>query len=124
MRYFRLKKTVLVVFVTYVILYLVLSRIGFQWAKATDSSGFYFVFPLGTISTTVNYTCVVVFYPLIVVDNMLGTGMPFDRESGWGDPPLYGEKSDATMKESHKGMPHNHQEDADIDPVLKPMTKP
>ncbi len=81
------KKNILVVLASYITLYLVLSRIGFQWAKAIHSRGFYFVYPTGTVSAVANYTCVVVFYPLIVVDNLLGTGMSYDRESNpdWTD---------------------------------------
>ncbi len=122
MRGLRPKKTILVVFASYIILYLVLSRIGFQWAKATNSSGFYFVVPLGTVSAVVNYTCVVVFYPLIVVDNLLGTGMPFDKESGWGEPALSNEQNGAFT--SGKGITHKYQNDVDVAPVSKPESKP
>ena len=72
---FSFRRIGFVALALYVTLYLVLSRIGFHWSRSINAEGFYFVIPIDPLSHAVNYTCVVVFYPLILVDIALGTGL-------------------------------------------------
>jgi hypothetical protein len=59
----------------YVGSYLVLSRRGFEYADRSHICGFYFFPPEDTDSWRWrNYACVYLYYPLIEVDQLLGTG--------------------------------------------------
>jgi hypothetical protein len=69
----------------YVGSYLVLSRRGFADADRTNTLGFYFFPPEDADARQHrNYACVYVYYPLIVVDQIAGTGR------APGKPPLFG----------------------------------
>jgi hypothetical protein len=74
----------IVLVVAYVASYLILSRRGFAQTEALGGKGFYFFSPEDTATwRTCNYGCVVLFYPLIVADNLLGTGKPVANEPLW-----------------------------------------
>ena len=66
----------LVLLVLYVGSYLVLSRRAFQVADATNAEGFYFVEPSSDAAWLVHEACCVFYYPLILLDQLLGTGRP------------------------------------------------
>jgi hypothetical protein len=69
----------------YVGSYLVLSRRGFAEARQYHAKGFYFFTPRPTAGwRNSNYACVCVYYPLILVDNCLGTGDWPAAEPLWG----------------------------------------
>jgi hypothetical protein len=68
----------------YVGSYLALSRAGFAYADAYDMNGFYFSPPENSDRWRFwNYTCVRLYYPLILVDNWLGTGRAVGAEPTW-----------------------------------------
>jgi hypothetical protein len=71
----------LCVLLAYVGSYIVLSRCGFAWSDTHHSAGFYF-FPPDDSNTwrLANYGCVCFYYPLIVIDNWIGTGRLVARE--------------------------------------------
>ena len=80
---------VLVVFllVLYVGSYLILSRNGFRRADEREWIGFYFVEPDDERSDVVHLYLTRFYYPLILIDNLLGTGRrpacaPLRRFSG------------------------------------------
>jgi hypothetical protein len=81
-RWYRLAIIVLIaLLVVYVGSYLVLSRRGFADADRWDAEGFYFLPPEDTNEWRFwNYTLVRVYYPLIVIDNGIGTGRPAASE--------------------------------------------
>jgi hypothetical protein len=59
----------------YVASYLVLSRRGFADAEQSNMCGFYFFPPEDTDAWRLrNFACVYVYYPLIEVDQLMGTG--------------------------------------------------
>ncbi len=60
--------------VLYIGSYLALSRAGFRFADRTNCEGFYFVEPHDEYDDRVNHICVIVYYPLIFIDNLIGTG--------------------------------------------------
>jgi hypothetical protein len=76
---------------TYVVSYLVLSRIGMANCKAVGMVGLYFFVPEDTnVWRISNYTCVAFYYPLIIIDTWMGTcdGVgcePMWRLSAYGD---------------------------------------
>jgi hypothetical protein len=68
----------------YVACYVSLSRQGFAKADAIELKGLWFSIPKdGKGWRRHHYTCVVVFSPLIVVDNFIGTGRPLVPEPIW-----------------------------------------
>jgi hypothetical protein len=68
----------------YVSSYIVLSRRGTAWCEAHNVDGLYFFPPEDTGQwRRWNYGCVAFFYPLIVLDNWIGTGKDFGREPTW-----------------------------------------
>ncbi len=69
-----------ILLLAYVSSYFILSRRGFAQADNWNAKGFYFVFPSRPAEWKVNWCLVVVYYPLIVIDNMLGTGRPIGSE--------------------------------------------
>jgi hypothetical protein len=70
--------------VAYVTSYIVLSRRGFAMSKALGCEGFYFFPPEDTDSwRRTNYGLAKFYYPLIVIDNWIGTGMPVGHEPLW-----------------------------------------
>lgn len=74
----------IVLVVAYVGSYLVLSRRGFALTEALGGKGFYFFAPQDTTTWRVcNYGCVVLYYPLIMADEWLGTGKPVACEPLW-----------------------------------------
>jgi hypothetical protein len=76
---------VIALLVLYVGSYLALSRLGFAQARAWGGKGFYFFTPRDSALWRVfNYGCVGLYYPLIVADNELGTGMWPAKEPLWG----------------------------------------
>jgi len=56
--------------------YLTLSRVGFQQADAMGVKGFYYVTPIGPVTRSLNCTLYLLYYPVMAVDNALGTGRP------------------------------------------------
>jgi hypothetical protein len=75
----RTEKIVLIFLIflltAYVTSYVVLSRRGFAMSEEAGFSGFYFFPPEDTDSwRRMNYGCVTIYYPLIVIDNWIGTG--------------------------------------------------
>ncbi len=73
----------LVLCVIYVSSYWALSRRGFAQADEWNAKGFYFIAPSSHTAWQVNWCLVIVYYPLIGIDNMLGTGR------GVGSEPIY-----------------------------------
>ncbi|NUQ61344.1 MAG: hypothetical protein HUU20_02580 [Pirellulales bacterium] len=74
----------------YVSSYLALSRQGFAGCDACNAEGFYFFLPPEeTTHWSVwwwrcrNHTLVGVYYPLIMLDNLIGTGRPVASEPIW-----------------------------------------
>lgn len=68
-------KWLLVAFGLYLSAYLVLSRRGFAEADRTQSPGFYYVTPRDTDGwRLLNRTCGLLFRPLEILDQWLGTG--------------------------------------------------
>ncbi len=68
----------------YVASYAVLSRRGFADAQRQDFDGFYFFPPEDTDrSRRTNFGCAYFYYPLIVIDNAIGTGRPISCEPLW-----------------------------------------
>jgi hypothetical protein len=65
--------------------YVALSRHGFAVSKAFGiEGGFYFFAPEDTDAwRRMNYGCVYFYYPLIVIDNWIGTGKPIACEPMW-----------------------------------------
>ena len=75
---------VIVLLVVYVGSYLVLSRRGFAQADAWNAQGFYFLPPEDTDEWRFyNTTLVWIYYPLVVVDNWIGTGRPVAHGPIW-----------------------------------------
>lgn len=61
--------------------YLVLSRRGFADADRVNGVGFHFFSPQDSAAWRMCHRgCVVIYYPLIVIDNWLGTGRPVASE--------------------------------------------
>jgi hypothetical protein len=76
---------ILILVVLYVNSYLVLSRRGFAEAHRWHMKGFYFFTPRNSdVWRYSNYGCVYLYYPLIMEDNILGTGMSPACEPLWG----------------------------------------
>jgi hypothetical protein len=74
-----------VVLLLYVGSYLALSRPAFAEARRYNGVGFYFFPPQSTWRWRYsNFGCVFFYYPLIVLDTSLGTGMPPAKEPLWG----------------------------------------
>ena len=68
----------------YISSYLVLSRRGFAQADAWEMEGFYFLPPENSDRWRFwNYTLVRIYYPLILIDNWIGTGRPIANEPTW-----------------------------------------
>ena len=68
----------------YVSSYYILSRNGFRSADAVNAEGFWFFPPENTGSWRVkNYSLVVLYYPLIWLDQALGTGRAPAHEPLW-----------------------------------------
>ena len=64
--------------------YYVLSRRAFVQADVWDCEGFYFLPPRNTDEWRFwNYTLVRVYYPLILIDNWIGTGRGVASEPTW-----------------------------------------
>ena len=72
----RVRVLVVVVAVLYVGTYLGLSRAGFRYADRVNCDGFYFVEPRDEAADAIHYGCTIVYYPLILIDNLIGTGRP------------------------------------------------
>lgn len=81
----RIVATVLVgLLIGYVVSYLVLSRRGFAEAEAFGGDGVYFFPPEDTNTWRIwNYGLVRFYYPLILIDNWLGTGKEVACEPLW-----------------------------------------
>jgi hypothetical protein len=71
-----LRVLLVVVAVLYVGTYLGLSRMGFRRADRVNADGFYFVEPRDEAADAIHYGCTIVYYPLIFIDNLIGTGRP------------------------------------------------
>ena len=69
----------------YISSYIVLSRRGFAYAELNyEVPGFYFLPPENTDEWRFwNYTLVRLYYPLIYIDNLMGTGRPVGSEPLW-----------------------------------------
>lgn len=74
-----------VVIACYFIFYYVLSRDGFKFSRQYNIPGFYFLNPPHPTNTwfILNYGLVVLYYPLIYLDNKIGWGMPIAHEPSW-----------------------------------------
>ena len=73
----------LCLFTAYVTSYIVYSRRAFSRCEAVGFVGFYFIPPENTdVWRIKNYGCVLFYYPLIVVDEWIGTG----KGVAWGEP--------------------------------------
>ena len=69
----------------YVSSYVILSRRGFREADEFNMMGFYFFPPEPTDAWRIkNYSLVYLYYPLIFIDNILGTGRAVASEPFWG----------------------------------------
>jgi hypothetical protein len=69
----------------YVSSYVILSRRGFAQSDSWEMEGFYFLPPENTDEwRSWNYALVRFYYPLILVDNWVGTGRPIASEPLWG----------------------------------------
>ncbi len=76
---------VLAILLVYVGSYYVLSRRGFAIADRTGFKGLVFFEPRdSTVWRLTNYGCVLLYFPLIQIDVMLGTGRYPGREPLWG----------------------------------------
>ena len=64
----------------YVSSYLALSRRGFAQSDEWNLKGFYFITPTSHTAWQVNWCLVIVYYPAIAIDNMLGMGRPVGSE--------------------------------------------
>lgn len=62
------------VLIPYVGSYYFLSRLGFRDSDEHHMIGFYFVTPLTPERACLNTACVVFYSPLILIDNVMGTG--------------------------------------------------
>ncbi|MBX9791569.1 MAG: hypothetical protein K2Y37_21825 [Pirellulales bacterium] len=67
---------VLALLILYVGSYLVLSRRAFAVADATNAEGFCFVDPSSDAACRMHELCSLVYYPLLRLDQWLGTGRP------------------------------------------------
>jgi hypothetical protein len=65
---------VLTVVMIYLVSYGVMSRLGFYQADACNVKGFYFIPPTEKHSSSVNRICRIIYWPLIKLDNLIGTG--------------------------------------------------
>jgi hypothetical protein len=75
----------LVLLAIYVSSYTILSRRGFALSDRWDMEGFYFLLPENTDEWRFwNDALVRFYYPLILIDNWLGTGRPIASEPLWG----------------------------------------
>jgi hypothetical protein len=84
-RVLRIVSLVLVcLLAVYVGSYVVLSRRGMAMSEAAGFAGFYFFPPEDTDAwRRMNYGCVYVYYPLIMIDNWIGTGKGIGCEPMW-----------------------------------------
>jgi hypothetical protein len=85
-RWFQVTIIVLILLlVVYAGSYLVLSRMAFARADVSDWEGFYFAAPEEDTDRcrSRHYTLVRVYYPLIVIDNWIGTGRPPGSDPDW-----------------------------------------
>src|SRR5262249_41354753 len=84
----RFKKLLIIfslLFVLYVGSYLFLSRRGMSGGKSYRAPGFWFLSPENTDTWRFcNFGLYRSYYPLIFLDQKLGTGMPFAAEPLWG----------------------------------------
>lgn len=74
-----------VLLMVYVSSYVIMSRRGFAQSDDWEMEGFYFLPPDNTDEWRFwNYGLVRFYYPLILIDNGLGTGRPIASEPLWG----------------------------------------
>lgn len=64
------------VLILYVVSYLVFSRAAYSRADAANAEGFYFVFPSSPATVFANDLCFAIYWPLVEMDKLLGTGRP------------------------------------------------
>ena len=70
--------------IAYVSSYAVLSRRGFAQSDVRNADGFYFIPPEDSDQWRFwNYTLVRFYYPLILIDNWIGTGRSIAAEPMW-----------------------------------------
>jgi hypothetical protein len=67
---------VLCLLLLYVGSYAVLSRRAFAVADATNAEGIYFVEPTTSAGCRLHELCSTLYYPLLFLDNLFGTGRP------------------------------------------------
>jgi hypothetical protein len=76
--------SIVLVSLSYVGSYLILSRIGFAEADQRGERGFFFFYPDGTEPTrSLNLVCIEAYRPLIALDNWIGTGRDPWHECGF-----------------------------------------
>src|SRR4051794_31082855 len=76
--------TVALLLSAYLVSYLILSRHGYAEARTLEVRGFYFVIPTTPSGKRANALCNLIYYPLIRLEMLLGTGRapasdPFDQ---------------------------------------------
>jgi hypothetical protein len=64
--------------------YYFFSRRGFAVSDRYNIEGFYFLKPFPTMQwRIVNYSMIIFYYPLILIDNSIGTGRCISKEPQW-----------------------------------------
>jgi hypothetical protein len=80
----RRRLIICVVLLVYVSTYIALSRRGFAKADAIDLQGMWFATPEdGENWRFFHYPCVLIYAPLIAIDNLIGTGRSITSEPIW-----------------------------------------
>ena len=64
------------VLVVYFLSYVTFSRVAYLRADAANAEGFYFFFPSTGATTIMNDLCFVIYWPLVQIEELLGTGRP------------------------------------------------
>lgn len=79
----RLKVAMIIVLCFYVSSYIVMSRLGFRRSDSINGVGFYFIDPCNERAAMLNKFFRVIYYPLVFLDNLLGTGRPLATDPIW-----------------------------------------
>ena len=79
----RLKVAMMIAFFFYISSYIVMSRLGFRRSDSINGVGFYFIDPCNERAAMLNKFFRVIYYPLVFLDNLLGTGRPLAKDPIW-----------------------------------------
>ena len=80
----RVRFAIVVFLLVYVSSYMVLSRQGFAKADAIELEGLWFFTPEdGNGWRVCHYTCVIAYLPLVLIDNLMGSGREVTNEPTW-----------------------------------------